>query len=79
MSDNTSYRELLGELERLANVLAILAETAEEVAKDTDRSTKARDMAKGISEAYYASSNEVLRILCHALGGDDGRPLGIGW
>nr|DAY10301.1 MAG TPA: hypothetical protein [Caudoviricetes sp.] len=29
-------------------------------------------MAKGISEAYYASSNEVLRILCHALGGDDG-------
>ena len=71
MSDNTSYRELLDELERLANALATLAEEAEDVVNDTDRSTKTRATAKGIAMAYYAVSNNLLQILCHALGGDD--------
>ena len=71
MSDNTSYRKLLNELEQFANELATLAEEAEGVANDLARGRRNRDLAAGVAAAYYGASNDVLRILCHALDSDD--------
>ena len=70
MSDNT-YRKMRGDLERLAKELESLAREAEGVANDPARETRNRDLAAGVAAAYYAASNDVLRILSRFPSSDD--------
>ena len=65
------YRKLRGDLERFIVEVEALAREAEEIANDPARTTRNRDMATGAAAAYYAGSNDVLRILSRFPSSDD--------